>query len=130
MRKTLSIFIVIILVTLLVGCADTSNVAKNETNENILNEDTAKTISVSGVIENIIVFNTYKEITITTGQEQKTFRLKNSTHLFDNSHNPKVEPYLTVGTYVDIEIEENEYNKNKPAIRRITITSYDGIFTA
>lgn len=129
MRKIFLMFITLILMACMVGCSSRINVSTNTDNQiEDTERETVETISFSGTIEKIIVFDSYKEITINSKNGAKTFWLRNSTHLFDNSYNPKVEPYLEIGTYVDIEVEKEEYNKNKPVIKKITITSYDGIF--
>ena len=127
MRKIFLLLLVFVLTLSIVGCSSSINLEdNNDTNKEV--KESLEIVSISGVIESIVVFDSYKELTIKIGNEVKTFWLRNSTHLFDNSHNPKVEPYLSVGTYVDIEVESDEYNKNKPIIKKITITSYDGVF--
>lgn len=126
MRKIFLLLLVFVLSLSIVGCSLNVNLEDNNTNKEV--EESLEIVSISGVIENIVIFDSYKELTIKVGNEAKTFWLRNSTHLFDNSYNPKVEPYLSIGTYVDIEVESDEYNKNKPIIKKITITSYDGVF--
>ena len=128
MRKLLLLLIVCILTISLIGCSS-NNTSIEETKKSLDNLDISEVVNISGIIENIVVFDTYKEITISNKEEIKTFVLKNSIHIFDKSHHPKIEPYLEIGTYIDIEVEKEEYNKNKPIIKRITVTSYDGVFT-
>lgn len=129
MKKFILIVMTVLMVCSLFGCG---NNLINDNQKLIIEESTddesPTLVDFSGVITKIAIFNSYREVTINDGEEEKTFMLTNSTKLIDMSHHPKVEPYIEVGTYVTIKVLENEYNEKTPKIRMITITSYDGIF--
>lgn len=122
MRKILIFLLVFSFVFSLCACSSQENLNVEGKQDEIIY------VELNGIIEDVVVFDSFTRLTVKIDNESKVFQLSNSKHVFDDSHNPKVEPYLKEGVYVKIRCSEKELTKNTPNIDKITITSYDGIF--